>query len=270
MAYDVTSQWDDIHRQLGNYEPLPVEKTQKEFTDEHIQKLEDLTQKQTEAKVAQMARKEAEKGADSEGDSDFDSDEDDDFFEEYKRKRLAEMKDQADTRVRDLDAEDPEFGFVKLISKQEYIREVNEAGEGVDVVLHLFKDSVDECVLINQVLDSLAPKFRQIKFLKGISDKIVPNFPDRQLPYLLYYRDGAMKKGLQRLEFKMSIKRITELSIRQMFYTLGVKGLKVQREQPSVKGEWRDKLGWKRKGRKESFESDEEDRDFISNRINYK
>ena len=28
MAYDVTSEWDDIHRKLGNYEPLPEEKKQ--------------------------------------------------------------------------------------------------------------------------------------------------------------------------------------------------------------------------------------------------
>lgn len=62
MAYDVTSQWDDIHRQLGNYEPIPVEKTQKEFTEENIQKLEELTKKQEEAKITQMVQKEVDKG----------------------------------------------------------------------------------------------------------------------------------------------------------------------------------------------------------------
>lgn len=275
MAYDVTSQWDDIHRQLGNYEPLPVEKTQKEFTEENIQKLEQLTKDQKEAKINQMVQKEADKGSRrvtpvKDSDSDFDSDDDDDFFEEYKRKRLAQMKNEMDSKLQHLDQAEPEFGFVRMIGKQEYIRQVNEAGEGVDVILHLFKDSVDECVQINRVLDSLAPQFPKVKFLKGISDKIVPNFPDRQLPYLLYYRDGAMKKGLQRLEFKMSIKKITEFSIRQMFYTLGVKALKIDREKPSVKGEWRDKMGWKRKQHREDFDSDDEDRDFISNRINYK
>jgi len=203
-------------------------------------------------------------------DSEFDSDEDDDFFAEYKRKRLAEMKNAMDDKRHNLENKDPLFGYVKIINKQEYIREVNEAGEGVDVILHLYKDCVDECVVINQVLDTVSHKFPKIKFLKGISDKIVPNFPDRQLPYLLYYRDGKMKKGVQRLEFKMNIKKITEFSIRQMFYTLGVKGLKIIKEKSSVKGEWRDKLGWTRKHNKEDFDSDDEDRDFISNKIDFK
>lgn len=179
------------------------------------------------------------------------------------------MKNDQENKLRHLDEADPEFGFVRLITKQEYIRQVNEAGKGVDVILHLFKETVDECVQINRILDVLAPKFRKVKFLKGIADKIVPKFPDRQLPYLLYYRDGAMKKGVQRLEFKMSIKKITEFSIRQMFFTLGVKPLEIDREKPSVKGEWRDKMGWKRQAQRDDFDSDE-DRDFISNRINYK
>jgi hypothetical protein len=62
MAYDVTSQWDDIHRQLGNYEPLPVEKTQAEFTNENIDKLESLTKKQKKEKIEKFAKKEFEDG----------------------------------------------------------------------------------------------------------------------------------------------------------------------------------------------------------------
>lgn len=40
MAYDVTTEWDDIHRKLGNYEALPEEKKQEEFIKENIEKLE--------------------------------------------------------------------------------------------------------------------------------------------------------------------------------------------------------------------------------------
>ncbi len=36
MAYDVTSQWDDIHWKLGNYEPLPIIKSEHEYTLENI------------------------------------------------------------------------------------------------------------------------------------------------------------------------------------------------------------------------------------------
>jgi hypothetical protein len=179
------------------------------------------------------------------------------------------MKNTQDQNRHNLEQKDPLFGYVKVINKQEYIREVNEAGEGVDVILHLYKDCVEECVAINNIMNIVSQKFPKIKFLKGISDKIVPNFPDRQLPYLLYYRNGKMRKGVQRLEFKMNIKKITEFSIRQMFYTLGVKGLKILKEKSSVKGQWKDKMGWNRKN-KEDFDSDDEDRDFISNKIDFK
>ena len=40
MAYNVTTEWDDIHRKLGNYEELPYEKPQHEFVQENIDKLE--------------------------------------------------------------------------------------------------------------------------------------------------------------------------------------------------------------------------------------
>ena len=42
MAYDVTSQWDDIHRKLGNYEPLPVIKKESEYTKENLNELEEI------------------------------------------------------------------------------------------------------------------------------------------------------------------------------------------------------------------------------------
>lgn len=37
MAYDVTTEWDDIHRKLGNYEALPIEKKEHEYTKEYIE-----------------------------------------------------------------------------------------------------------------------------------------------------------------------------------------------------------------------------------------
>ena len=162
------------------------------------------------------------------------------------------------------------FGWLKLITKQEYVREVNEAGEGIPVVLHLYKDSVDECQLINNVFEELSKKFTNVKFLKGISDKIVPNFPDRQLPYILYYRNGKMQKGIQRLEFMMAVRKISEISLRHMLSTIGVEELKVKRNKDGVKEHYMNKLGWKKK-EKEDFESESDDeKEFIQNDIKFK
>ncbi|KAJ8982162.1 hypothetical protein NQ317_013947 [Molorchus minor] len=49
---------------------------------------------------------------------------------EYRNKRLAEIKALADRN---------KFGTVGEISAQDYVNEVNKAGEGVWVLLHLYK-----------------------------------------------------------------------------------------------------------------------------------
>lgn len=93
MAYNVTSQWDDIHRKLGNYSELPVEKEQAEYTKEAIEKLEGYDA---------MADKDLDELEDMEDDFD------DDFLEQYKAKKLAELKQQSAK---------PQFGYVREITR---------------------------------------------------------------------------------------------------------------------------------------------------------
>ena len=76
------------------------------------------------------------------------------------------------------------------------MQEVNKAGEGVHVVLHLYKQGVPLCALINQYLTSLAAKFPSVKFLKAISTTCIPNYPDHNLPTIFHYFEGDMKSQL--------------------------------------------------------------------------
>ncbi|KAJ8948958.1 hypothetical protein NQ318_022980 [Aromia moschata] len=56
--------------------------------------------------------------------------EDEAVLEEYRRKRIAEIKALTERQ---------KFGTVGEISAQDYVNEVNKAGEGIWVVLHLYK-----------------------------------------------------------------------------------------------------------------------------------
>lgn len=56
--------------------------------------------------------------------------EDEGILLEYRNKRIAEMKALA---------EKSKFGFVGEISAQDYVQEVNKAGDGIWVILHLYK-----------------------------------------------------------------------------------------------------------------------------------
>lgn len=56
--------------------------------------------------------------------------EDEAILLEYRNKRIAEIKALS---------ERPKFGYVGEISAQDYVNEVNRAGEGIWVILHLYK-----------------------------------------------------------------------------------------------------------------------------------
>lgn len=56
--------------------------------------------------------------------------EDEAVIQEYRQKRIAEMK-----RL----SEKPRFVDVKEVSGQDYVQEVNKAGEGIWVIIHLYK-----------------------------------------------------------------------------------------------------------------------------------
>jgi len=105
------------------------------------------------------------------------------ILERCRRQRIAEMKAKMAKA---------KFGEVREISAIDYVKEVNQAGEGIWVVLHLYKQGIPLCALINQHISKLAHKFPEVKFLKSISTTCIPNYPDKNLPTLFVYKDGNM------------------------------------------------------------------------------
>lgn len=106
---------------------------------------------------------------------------------EYRNKRIAELK---------LLAEKQKFGTVREISGQDYIDEVNKAGEGIYVVLHLYKQGIPLCALINQFMTNLATRNPEVKFLRSIASTCIPNFPEKNLPSVFIYYEGQIQKQI--------------------------------------------------------------------------
>jgi hypothetical protein len=111
--------------------------------------------------------------------------EDEGVLQEYRNKRIAEMKALA-SKAR--------YGSVREITGEEYINEVNKAGDDVWVVLHLYARGVPFCSLLNQFISELAMKYPTVKFLKSIAQTCIPNFPDKNLPAIFIYHNGQIKK----------------------------------------------------------------------------
>ncbi|KAJ4461560.1 hypothetical protein PAPYR_2155 [Paratrimastix pyriformis] len=121
--------------------------------------------------------------------------EDDEFCQdETEREILARLRE---IRMRDLKdfSGKAHFGDVIQISRPEWTAQINNAGEGIFVLVHLYADGILECDLMDQCLRVLARKV-----LPAAEDRAHPR-PGRQrglprlaLPTLLLYSNGAKIK----------------------------------------------------------------------------
>jgi len=170
------TEWNDVLRAKGILPP----KEKKDITeDDIVGMLEDTIQKKT-----------GEKSLD-----DMDLDELDELEDEEEEKILLQMRQQ---RIAEIKAkmEKSKFGSVREITAVDYVQEVNKAGEGIDVVLHLYKQGIPLCALLNEYMNRLAPRFPETKFLRAISTTCIPNYPDKNLPTIFVYKEGTMKSQL--------------------------------------------------------------------------
>jgi len=171
------TEWNDA---LRKYKIIPPKEEQGITEDDIIAMMEKTVEEKREGK--QMADMDLDELNEKEDDVDED---DERMFEMYRRQRMAEiqaMKMKAN------------YGEVCDISKADYVREVNNAGEGVWVVLHIYKEGIPICKLVNNYMTALARKFPCTKFLRSISSVCIPNYPDHNLPTIFVYFEGDLKK----------------------------------------------------------------------------
>ena len=104
MANGITSEWEDAHVKLGNYEARPVVTPQHQINTALQEKIE-------EKKLDDYLQKKQEDDLDSLEDE-F---ENDDFYQKFKEQRLNEMK---------VEAQKAQFGSVIEIARDEYVAQV--------------------------------------------------------------------------------------------------------------------------------------------------
>lgn len=176
MAHGVTSEWEDIHVKMGNWEARPQETPQHVLNKEAIGKAEQHDP---------IANKDIEELKDMEDDFD------DDFLEQYKQKRLEEIK---------VMSQKPQYGTVEEISKQDYVNEVTNAPKDVFVVLHLHQDYSDVSSRLNMIFIELARLHTTIKFLRIKADRCIEGFPDVKVPTLIIYKSGELLRNIIRVD----------------------------------------------------------------------
>jgi len=131
------------------------------------------------------------------------NEDDDEFLAQYAQQRMKDMKARASDFQRRA-----KFGSVYEINRADWTEQVNKAGDGIWVIVHLYKNDITLCKLLNQHLDGLARKFPTTKFLKSVASVCIENYPDRNLPTLFVYREGNLKAQIiGRNTFKLDLKQ---------------------------------------------------------------
>lgn len=171
------TEWNDVLRAKGI---LPPKEKKGDITEEDIvSMLEQTIQQKTGGKALE----------------DMNLDELDELEDEEEERILLQMRQQrmAEIRAR---SEKARFGDVREITAVDYVQEVNKAGDGIMVVLHLYKQGIPLCALLNEYMSRLSGRYPETKFLRAISTTCIPNYPDKNLPTIFVYFEGAMKSQL--------------------------------------------------------------------------
>ncbi|KAK9506930.1 hypothetical protein O3M35_008778 [Rhynocoris fuscipes] len=168
------TEWNDILRSKGIIPPK-----EKEITEDEIVNIVESTINDKQSKGNKAVDE-----FDLDELDELEDDLDESIIVEYRNKRLAEMRAMAAAA---------RFGALGEISAQDYVNEVNKAGQGVWVILHLYKSGIPLCARLNMHLSTLAKKFPATKFLKSISTTCIQNYPDKNLPTIFVYFEGEMK-----------------------------------------------------------------------------
>ena len=115
---NLDTEWNDVLRQKGILAPK-----EKEITEEQIIDIVERTvqEKMNKDHLADKTLDELDE---------FEDEEDERILAEYRKKRIAEMQ-ALQSKAK--------YGSVLEITAVDYVKEVNQAGEGVWVVLHLYK-----------------------------------------------------------------------------------------------------------------------------------
>lgn len=104
-------------------------------------------------------------------------------LERYREQRLAELREEASR---------PSFGELLRISRQTWLRDVNEASRSTAVIVNLVSQAVEDSLLASTFLAALAARFPRVKFCEIPSTQAIEGWPDANLPAVFAYRGGEM------------------------------------------------------------------------------
>lgn len=118
----------------------------------------------------------------------LEDDEDDDFLEQYRQKRMAELSAVQKKSV---------HGSVYPLAKPDYQREVTEASNNGPVLVNLTSSQGGtnvESRVLSQLWKQAASEYGDVKFCEMRASQAIENYPERNCPTILVYKNGDIVK----------------------------------------------------------------------------
>ncbi|KAH8721984.1 thioredoxin-like protein [Ilyonectria robusta] len=117
----------------------------------------------------------------------LEDDEDEAFLEQYRQKRMAEMNNILKKAL---------HGTVYPLSKPEYQREVTDASKNGPVFVNLTSSMGNnvESRVLTELWRQAAQEYGEIKFCEIRASQAIENYPDRNCPTILVYKNGDIIK----------------------------------------------------------------------------
>jgi len=163
----VTTVWDDIQRRIGNLPPLEAP------APAPVWEPEEVSDQRLREALGTVSEGRPGCSDDASGDTAA--------VDEWRARRLQELRGEVGR-----------FGSVAQITNAEFIDEVNKAGDGVGIVVFLFKKGHYHSQYMQVLIEKLAARFKDVKFCQIGHEDCIPDYPDANLPTLFMYRDDNL------------------------------------------------------------------------------
>lgn len=159
------TEWTQVQRKHGNLPDLPEEKKEEVYQPTQ----EELTHKQLSGKTLDQL-------------DEFEDEFDEEILLQYKSERLKQIQ-QNSTATK--------YGKVREINATEWKSEVTN-DKGHFICIHLYASGSLACDTVDDIMLNLSKKFSAIKFLRIKGSNAIRNFPEKNCPTILVYKDGEL------------------------------------------------------------------------------
>ena len=134
--------------------------------------------------------------------NDDDDEEEEEFMKSYREKRISEMMLMQKEKEKEEKNNNFRHEYMMHVSHEQWTKEVTEVSRSHPVLVLLTKENSKACYPLERVMEDVARKYRtsRTKFRRAEARDIIPNYPERNVPTLILYRNGDVVENIVGIE----------------------------------------------------------------------